>query len=127
MDREWREAIDLRSSLLSIGIVVAVAAFLRGWNLGRGSVAPIETDIAGAVVQLLHTGAYQPAALVRPTLPVYLQTAVAIVHFLLGALTGAWHSIAAYGADQVLGWGRGSSAVLGTAVVFVVYQIGMRW
>src|SRR5437763_5667018 len=104
MDREWREAIDLRSSLRSIGIVVAVGALLRGWNLGRGGLVPVETEIVAAVVQLLHTGAYQPVSLVRPTLPVYLQAAVAIVHFLGGAVTGAWQSIGAYGADQMIGW-----------------------
>jgi 4-amino-4-deoxy-L-arabinose transferase-like glycosyltransferase len=127
MEREWREAIDLRSSLLSIGIVVAVGGLLRSWHLGRGWVAPIESDIMEAVTQLLHTGAYRPAALVRPTLPVYLQAAVAIVHFLWGALIGAWQSIAAYGAEQMIDWGRAWSALLGTAVVLIVYQVGMRW
>src|SRR5438034_11647142 len=126
MDREWREASDLRASLLSIGIVVVSGAVLRYWNLRHGTFAPIESDIVGPVVQLLHTGSYRPAALLQPTLPVYLHAAVAVVHFLWGATSGAWRSIAAFGPEQVLGWGRGCSALLGTAVVFIVYQVGMR-
>jgi 4-amino-4-deoxy-L-arabinose transferase-like glycosyltransferase len=127
MEREWREASDMRASLLSIGLVVVSGALLRYWSLRHGGVMASEGEIVGAVVQLLQTGSYRPAALVQPTLPVYLQSAVAVVHFLWGALSGAWRSIAAFGPDQVLGWGRATSALLGTAVVFVVYQIGMRW
>ena len=102
-------------------------AALRFWKLGHGDLAPIETDMVAPVVQLLHTGSYHPSALVHPTLPVYLHTAVAIVHFLWGAALGAWHSTAAFGAAQILGWGRALSAALGTAVVVLVYQVGMRW
>ena len=126
-EREWREAIDLRSSLLSIGLVVMSAALLRYWNLRHGVVSPAETRIVGPVVQLLQTGSYHPDALVQPTLPVYLHAGVAIVHFLWGAIGGAWQSTSAFGAAQLVAWGRGSSALLGTASVFVVYHIGMRW
>jgi len=49
------------------------------------------------------------------------------VHFILGAIAGAWRSVAEFGPGQVVAWGRGLSALLGTAVVFIVYQIGMRW
>ena len=126
-EREWREAIDLRSSLLSIGLVVMSAALLRYWNLRHGVVSPAETRIVGPVVQLLQTGSYHPDALVQPTLPVYLHAGVAIVHFLWGAIEGAWRSTSAFGAAQLVAWGRASSALLGTASVFVVYHIGMRW
>src|SRR5436190_21838387 len=88
MEREWREASDLRASLVSIGIVVISAALLRGWNVRQGPLSPAENDIVGAVVQLFHTGAYRPAALAAPTLPVYLHAAIAIVHFLWGATLG---------------------------------------
>ena len=111
MDREWREASDLRSSLVGIGIVVVSGALLRCWNLRHAGLAPIEGDIIAPVVQLLHTGSYHPAALVRPTLPVYLHAAVAVVHFLWGAALGVWRSTAAFGAEQMVGWGRAMSAV----------------
>jgi len=126
-DREWREAIDMRSSLVSVGLVVVSGALLRYWNLRHGSVGPFETEIVDPVLQLIHTGSYRPQALVRPTLPIYLHALVAIVHFILGAITGVWRSLAEFGPGQVIAWGRGFSALVGTAVVFIVYQIGMRW
>ncbi len=127
MEREWRESIDMRSSLLSLGLVVVSGALLRYWNLRHGAVSPAEGQIIEPVVQLLQTGAYRPRALTQPTLPIYLQASVAIVHFLWGALAGAWRSIGEFAAPQIVAWGRGCSALLGTATVFVVYQIGMRW
>jgi 4-amino-4-deoxy-L-arabinose transferase-like glycosyltransferase len=126
-EREWREAIDMRSSLLSVGLVVLAGALLRCWNLSEGSVSPIESQIIDTVVGLVRTGTYHPQALTRPTLPLYLQAFVAIVHFLWGAVTGVWRSVSEFGPLQVLTWGRGTSAFLGTAVVFLVFQIGMRW
>ena len=119
-DREWREAIDMRSSLVSVGLVVVSGALLRYWNLRHGSVGPFETEIVDPVLQLIHTGSYRPQALVRPTLPIYLHALVAIVHFILGAITGVWRSSAEFGPGQVLAWGRGFSALVGTAVVFIL-------
>ena len=89
VDREWREAIDLRSSLVSIGLVVVSGALLRYWNLRNGLVAPLETEVIDPVLQLMHAGSYRPQALTQPTLPVYLHALVAIVHFILGAIAGA--------------------------------------
>jgi len=127
MEREWRESSDMRSSLLGIGLVVVSGALLRYWGLRHDPVSPAEAQIIEPVVQLLQTGAYRPRALTQPTFPIYLQAGVAIVHFLWGAIAGAWGSIGEYGAAQIVAWGRGCSALLGTACVFVVYQIGMRW
>jgi 4-amino-4-deoxy-L-arabinose transferase-like glycosyltransferase len=126
-EREWREASDLRVSILGISLIVVSGALLRFWNLRNGGVTPIEREIIDPVVQLLHTGSYRPLALTRPTLPLYLQAAVATVHFLWGAVIGRWPSTSAFQAEQVITWGRACSALLGTAVVFVVYQIGARW
>lgn len=126
-EREWREAIDMRSSLVSIGLVVLAAALLRFIHLRQPWVTPLEAQIIDPTIQLLRTGSYRPAALARPTLPVYVQTAVAVVHFLIGAVTGAWRSLDEFGPSQIVGWGRSCSAIVGTAVVVLVYQIGMRW
>jgi 4-amino-4-deoxy-L-arabinose transferase-like glycosyltransferase len=126
-DREWREASDLRASILGISVVVVSGALLRFWSLRYGPVSPLEREIIDPVVQLLHTGSYRPAALTRPTLPIYLQAAVATVHFLWGASIGRWPSLARFNAEQIVMWGRACSALIGTGVVFVVYQIGMRW
>jgi 4-amino-4-deoxy-L-arabinose transferase-like glycosyltransferase len=126
MDREWREAIDMRSSLVNVGLVVASAALLRYWSLRLGFVSAVETDVVRGASQLIRTGSYHPA-LTHPTLPLYLHTAVAIAHFMIGAVRGAWSSLVDYGPHQFVAWGRGFSAFLGTAAVVVVYQIGMRW
>jgi 4-amino-4-deoxy-L-arabinose transferase-like glycosyltransferase len=127
MEREWRESSDMRSSLLSIGLVVVSGALLRYWNLRHDPVSPAEAQIIEPVVQLLQIGAYHPRALTQPTLPIYLQAGVALIHFLWGAIAGMWRSIDEFGAAQIVSWGRGCSALLGTACVFAVYQIGMRW
>src|SRR5436309_3538877 len=126
-EREWREASDMRSSLVSIGLVVVSGALLRYWNLRHGAMSTTEMQIVEPVVQLLQTGSYHPQALTQPTLPVYLHAGVAVMHFLWGAIAGAWRSTSSFGAAQLIAWGRASSALLGTATVFVVYQIGMRW
>jgi 4-amino-4-deoxy-L-arabinose transferase-like glycosyltransferase len=126
-DKEWREAIDMRSSLVSVGIVVICAALLRFWSLGQGQVSVVESETIDAVVQLIHSGSYHPAALTRPTLPIYLHTFVAVVHFLLGAAVGTWSSLASFGADDIVFWGRSVSALLGIVTVLVVYRIGLRW
>lgn len=117
----------MRSSLLSVGLVVVSGALLRFWNLRSGPVAPLESQAVDAVAGLLQTGLYHPQALIRPTLPLYLQAVVGVVHFLSGAIVGAWQSIGAYGPTQILMSGRAASALMGTAAVFLVYQIGMRW
>jgi 4-amino-4-deoxy-L-arabinose transferase-like glycosyltransferase len=79
------------------------------------------------VLQLIHNGEYRPLALTQPTLPIYLEAFVAIVHFLWGAIGGTWRSVLDYGPAQVIGWGRAFSALMGAAVVLIVYQVGMRW
>ena len=126
-EREWREASDMRSSLVSIGLVVVSGALLRYWNLRHGAMSTTEMQIVEPVVQLLQTGSYHPQALTQPTLPVYVHAGIAVMHFLWGAIAGAWRSTSGFGAAQLVAWGRGSSALLGTASVFVVYHIGMRW
>jgi 4-amino-4-deoxy-L-arabinose transferase-like glycosyltransferase len=127
MEREWREAIDMRSSLVNLGLVVLAGALLRFWNASHGFVSTIETEVLGGASQVVRTGSYHPAVLTHPTLPIYLQAAVGILHFLGGAIRGAWGSLAEYGPHQMVAWGRGFSALLGTMVVAIVYQIGMRW
>ena len=122
-EREWREASDMRSSLVSIGLVVVSGALLRYWNLRHGAMSTTEMQIVEPVVQLLQTGSYHPQALTQPTLPVYLHAGIAVMHFLWGAIAGAWRSTSAFGAAQLVAWGRGSSALLGTATVFVVCTV----
>jgi 4-amino-4-deoxy-L-arabinose transferase-like glycosyltransferase len=127
MDHEWREASDLRTSIFGIGVVVLSAAVLRAWNLWHAVVDPTEAETVSVVAQLIHTGTYHPSILTRPTLPVYVQGAVAVAQFLCGATLGWWSSVNAFGAEQIVLWGRAFSAVLGTAAVLLVHQVGLRW
>src|SRR5437764_5693946 len=99
-EREWREASDMRSSLVSIGLVVVSSALLRYWNLRHGALSATETQIVEPVMRLLQTGSYHPHALTQPTLPVYVHTGVAVTHFMWGAIAGAWQSTSAFGAAQ---------------------------
>lgn len=117
----------MRTSLLSLGLVVGTGAVLRFWNIAHGAPTPLEMRVITPVVQLLHTGSYRPPALVEPTLPVYLQALVATFHFMWGAVVGRWHSVSEFGPNEIVVWGRAVSALMGTAVVFIVYRIGMRW
>ena len=117
----------MRSSLLSIGLVVVSGALLRFWSLGHVQVSPAETRIVHAVAQLIHSGSYRPRSLAQPTLPIYLQTSVSMAHFIWGAMAGAWRSVTDFGPGEIIGWGRGFSALVGTATVFIVFQVGSRW
>ena len=106
--REWREASDLRSSLVSLGLVILSAALLRVWNLRHGAIAPLERAAIDHVLTLLRgRDRSAPPALDEPTLPVYAQAAVASAHFVWGAARGAWRTLDEYGPAQVIVWGRG--------------------
>jgi hypothetical protein len=126
-EREWREAIDMRSSLVSLGLVVVSAALLRYWNLRHGAIMPFEGQILDGAHQVVQSGSYRPLLLVRPSLPVYLHATVSVALFMWGAITGAWRTLADFGPDQMLLCGRAVSALLGTVVVVVVYFVGGRW
>lgn len=117
----------MRASVVSLGLVLCSAALLRFWHLGDGELSAREVLVVDPVLQMLHAGSYRPSALAHPAFPVYVYTVVSVLHFIWGALGGAWHAAADFGAPQVVAWGRGFSALLGVAVVAIVYQIGMRW
>jgi hypothetical protein len=57
----------------------------------------------------------------------YVQLVIYIVRFLLGALSGAWTSLAGIDPTTFYVWGRGVTALFGTATVLLVFQAGMRW
>ena len=65
MSKEWREASDLRSSLLGVGLVIVSALLLRFWRLRGGAVSADEAVVIDAVRQLLHAGSYHPQALIK--------------------------------------------------------------
>ena len=56
-----------------------------------------------------------------------MQLPVAIARFLTGAIGGSWHSLDQVSAAHFYLWARALTAALGTATVFLLFQIGLRW
>ncbi|MDE3153989.1 MAG: glycosyltransferase family 39 protein [Acidobacteriota bacterium] len=129
-EREWREAPDMRRSVLGLALVLVVAGVLRCWHLATGLPATAlagEQDLLGRVVQAMAGGRFNPQAFDTPSLYFYLQLAVACLRFLAGAAHGLWTSVDAFQPANAYGWARGISALIGVATVLVVYHAGARW
>jgi 4-amino-4-deoxy-L-arabinose transferase-like glycosyltransferase len=130
VEREWREASDLRTSRIAFVLVVLSAAMLRLWAIGRGipyAVQIDEPEIVERAFNMMRSGSLHPHFFDYPGLPLYLQLLVSIARFLAGAIGGEWYSLAQAEPASFYLWGRIATALIGTATVVVVYQIGMRW
>lgn len=131
IEREWREASDMRQSTLMLAAVLAAAAILRFWALGAGIPAALGVDepqIMNRSVHMMKTGTLNPGGFFDyPGLYLYVQMAVASVRFLTGAMAGKWHALEQVGPDDFYLWGRAVTALFGTLTVLVVYRIGLRW
>jgi 4-amino-4-deoxy-L-arabinose transferase-like glycosyltransferase len=131
VEREWREASDMRRSTLPLLGVLIAAALLRFWSLGAGiptAVGVDEPQIVDRAVQMMKTGSLNPKGFFDyPSLYLYIQMAVACVRFLAGAMTGEFKSLNAARPEDFYLWGRAVTATLGTLTVFLLYRIGLRW
>jgi hypothetical protein len=129
-EREWREASDMRRSMLSLAGILGVAAGLRFWGLSAGipySLGVDEPELMNRAVEMMRTGRFNPRFFDYPGFYIHVQLVVACVRFLAGATAGAWHSLAEVSTTDFYLWGRAVTAVLGTATVWLTYQAGMRW
>jgi 4-amino-4-deoxy-L-arabinose transferase-like glycosyltransferase len=121
----------MRPSGTSLALVLAAAAVLRFWALGHGlpySPAVDEPEIAQRAVNMMRSGSLNPHPFYDyPTLYMYVQLAAYVVRFLIGALNGAWNSVNTVDVTALYVWGRGLTALIGTATVLLVFQAGMRW
>jgi 4-amino-4-deoxy-L-arabinose transferase-like glycosyltransferase len=129
-EREWREAIDLQPSRFGLAAVLAAAVVLRFWALGHGipfAVGVDEPEIMDRAVGAMRSGDFNPRFFDYPGLYIHLQTAVACVRFLAGALDGQWNSLATAPTSAFYLWGRAITALLGVATVWLVFLAGMRW
>ncbi len=129
-EREWHEAIDMRRSVVGLAAVLVCAALLRFWSLGSGipfAVGVDEPQIMERVVRMMRTGDFNPHFFHYPALYIYVQLVVACVRFLAGAMAGTFTRLDQATAADFYLWGRVVTAAMGTATVYLVYRIGMRW
>lgn len=129
-EREWREASDMRSSSVGLALVLATAAVLRYWGLGHGiphAVSVDEPEIVERALHMMKTGTLNPNFFDYGQLHIYIQLVVSIARFLVGAVTGAWSSLAEASSASFYLWGRAVTATFGVATVLLVFRIGMRW
>ena len=131
LEREWREASDMRRSTLPLLGVLAAAALLRFWSLGAGIPTAIgidEPQIMNRAVHMMKSGSFNPNGFYDyPGLYLYVQMGVACVRFLAGAMSGEFRSLNDARPEDFYLWGRAVTAALGTLTVLVVFRIGLRW
>lgn len=130
IEREWREASDLRTSKLALAAVLAVAIILRFWALGRGipyAVQVDEPELVERAFGMMRSGSLNPHFYDYPGLSIYLQLAVSIIRFITGAIVGTWQSLGGADSADFYLWGRALTALVGVANVLLVFQIAMRW
>jgi 4-amino-4-deoxy-L-arabinose transferase-like glycosyltransferase len=129
-EREWREASDMRRSLFTLAGIVAAAALLRFWALDAGipyAIGVDEPEVMDRAVQMMRTGDFNPRFFDYPGFYIHLQLVVASLRFLAGATRGEWQSLSEVSPTDFYVWARAVTALLGTATVVLLYQIGMRW
>jgi 4-amino-4-deoxy-L-arabinose transferase-like glycosyltransferase len=129
-EREWRETSDTKRALVTLAIILGLAAVLRFWGLGAGipyAIGVDEPELMNRAVHMMRTGDYNPRFFDYGGLYIYLQFIVASLRFLAGAVSGEWSSLSQVGPEHFYLWGRALTAAFGTLTVLLVYLIGMRW
>lgn len=130
MEREWREATDLKPATMWLAVVLGIATVLRFWRLGHGlpyQMGIDEPELISRVLAMMRTGDFNPHFFDYPGLMLYLHLGVACLRFLAGAMAQEFRSLAEVAMSDLLTWARAVTAVFGVATVVVVHQIGMRW
>ena len=117
-------------SRLGLALALAAAGMLRFWALSQGvpfSVQVDEPEVMVRAVTMMKTGDLNPRFYDYPALYMYLEAMVAVLRFLAGAMQGQWSSLAQAPTEAFYLWGRALTALIGTATVWVVFQVGLRW
>jgi 4-amino-4-deoxy-L-arabinose transferase-like glycosyltransferase len=123
-------ADDRPTTMLVVGVIMAVAAAVRFWGVGGGLPASLGIDEPQIMVRsltMVKTGDFNPHFFEYPGLFLYVQAAVIVARFLAGATTAMWSSLAQVSDSDFYLWGRTVTAALGTATVFLLYRAGTRW
>jgi 4-amino-4-deoxy-L-arabinose transferase-like glycosyltransferase len=121
---------NARRARLGLGLALLVAALLRFWALSQGiayQLGPDEPEVMERAVRMMKTGDLNPHFFDYPSLYMYVEAAVSVVRFMVGAMQGKWAALAHAPTDDFYLWARAMTALLGTATVWVVYRAGLRW
>lgn len=130
IEREWREATDIKPATFWLVVVLAVAAVLRFWGLEHGLPYQLgidEPQVMSRVLAMMRTGDLNPHFFDYPGLMFYLHLGIACLRFLVGAAGQEFRSLADLDITHLLPWARAFTAALGVGTVFLVHQVGMRW
>ena len=85
----------MRRSPISLAAILVVAARLRFWGC-RGHPVRIgvdEPEVIDRAVRMMKTGDFNPHFFDYPAFYMYVQLAVAIFRFMLGAMAGQWKAL----------------------------------
>jgi 4-amino-4-deoxy-L-arabinose transferase-like glycosyltransferase len=129
-NNEWRVPADLTAPRTGIALALIAAVTLRFWALAHGLPSRLgadEPEIIERAVRMIKTGDLNPHFFDYPGLYIYVQAAVAVVRFVVGATGGLWAGLGQAPTEGFYLWGRAVTATLGTATVWVVYRSAMRW
>jgi 4-amino-4-deoxy-L-arabinose transferase-like glycosyltransferase len=124
----WKS--DIAPTRLGLILALIAAGLLRFWALSQGvpfSVQVDEPEVMVRAVGMMKTGDLHPHFFDYPTLYIYMEALVSVARFLAGAIRGEWSSLAQAPNEAFYLWGRALTALMGTATVWVVYRVGMRW
>jgi 4-amino-4-deoxy-L-arabinose transferase-like glycosyltransferase len=115
---------------LGLGLALLAAALLRFWALSQGigfNPGVDEPEVMVRAVRMIKTGDLNPHFFDYPGLYMYVEAAVSVIRFMVGAMQGRWSSLAQAPTEDFYLWARATTALLGTATVWVVYRAGLRW
>jgi 4-amino-4-deoxy-L-arabinose transferase-like glycosyltransferase len=124
------EPANAKRARLALGLALLAAALLRFWALTQGigfNPGPDEPEVMERAVRMIKTGALNPHFFDYPGLYIYVEAAVSVLRFMVGAMQGKWAGLAQAPTEDFYLWARAITALLGTATVWVVYRCGLRW
>ena len=122
--------VNARRARLGLGLALLAAALLRFWALSQGIAYQLgvdEPEVMERAVRMMKTGDFNPHFFDYPGLYMYVEAAVSVLRFMVGAMQGKWAGLAQAPTEDFYLWGRAMTALLGTATVWVVYRAGLRW
>ncbi|MPY87714.1 MAG: phospholipid carrier-dependent glycosyltransferase [Luteitalea sp.] len=120
----------MRVSVVNLALVLLCALLLRLWSLGHGLPGGLlddEREVLARVIAALQNNVWHPGSLDPAPLLSYLLVPVAVVRFLAGVASGTFTSVGELTPGALAFWGRLTVALCGTATVWIVFQIGLRW